>query len=75
MVSESGVFKVEVFNGIGCSEFDINFSREKRDQLTPDFTGVEDLCDQDMIVLTCVEHMQNINGQILIINIEYNFHM
>ncbi|MGE5355184.1 MAG: gliding motility-associated C-terminal domain-containing protein [Deltaproteobacteria bacterium] len=50
-VSETAIFKVQVFNEIGCFTFDSTMV-VKEAPLTPDILGIIDLCDNDMIVLT-----------------------
>lgn len=50
-VSESALFKVQVFDELGCFVFD-STKVIKEPALIPDILGIVDLCDNDLIVLT-----------------------
>ncbi|MBK7096322.1 MAG: gliding motility-associated C-terminal domain-containing protein [Saprospiraceae bacterium] len=50
-VSESALFKVQVFDELGCFVFD-STKVIKEPALIPVILGIVDLCDNDMIVLT-----------------------
>ena len=50
LVSDGGIYSVDVFNEIGCTASDTILVK-KTDSLTPIILGIVDLCDDDMVVL------------------------
>ena len=50
LISDGGIYSVDVFNEIGCMASD-SIPVKKTDNLTPGILGIEDLCDDDMIIL------------------------
>lgn len=53
LVSDGGLYSVDVFNEIGCTASDTILVK-KTDNLTPGISGIEDLCDYDMIILRSI---------------------
>lgn len=78
-VSESALFKVQVFNEIGCFAYD-STKVIKEAPVLPNILGIIDLCDNDLIVLTSSQNYAkykwtNSDGKVLSTTKTCNFTM